>query len=179
MRAKMDPASTPQSTILEFIPVGAPFVFDEVEVEFDESDTDEAFELEEEFEPLLTGEREDAKSAVGRLDTVFHVSPDSDVVVLGLYANDLTIPSWPSMTIELVLAAKLAPRSTTGGAESVWVVLETTLTTYVPEKSSGMKANWVWTPWPLGWKMETALPCMVGKEAGLNACGVGCMKESI
>jgi len=49
----------------------------------------------------------------------------------------------------------------------------------VAEASSGMKANSVWTPFPSGWKMETAFPCTVGKDAGLYICGVGCMKETI
>jgi len=36
----------------------------------------------------------------------------------------------------------------------------------VEEKEVGMKANSVWTPWPVGLKMLTALPEVVGKEAG-------------
>jgi len=124
MRAKMDPTSAPQGTIPEFKPIDVPLVFDEVELEFEESDT-VTFEFEFElFTPLLTGE--DVKSTVGSLDTVFHVPPD--VVVLGSYANDLTTPSLPSIRIAFVLAVKLAPRST-GGAERVLVVLEMTLRT--------------------------------------------------
>jgi len=107
-----------------FTPIRAPLVCDELK--FEGLGPDEEFELET-FAPLLTGKREDVKSTVGSLDTVVHVP--LELVVLGLYANDLTTPSLPSMTIELVLAAKLAPRSTTGGGARILVVLEMTLTT--------------------------------------------------
>jgi len=145
MRAKVDPTSTPQIIILGSMHIGAPLVCDELELEFEEPEPDPDQEVElVAFAPLLTGKRADVKSTAGSLDTVLHVPPD--VVVLGLYANDLTTPSLPSMTIEFALAAKLAPRSTLGGAVRVLVVLETTLTIWVPEKSSGMNANSVWTP---------------------------------
>lgn len=173
MRNNVDPTSMAH---MGFMLAGAPPVCDELDLEFEDSadPNEEPVELVE-FAPLLTGKREEVKSTVGSLDTVVQVPPDS--VVLGSYAKDLTTPSLPSMTIEFVLAAKHAPGSTLGGAVKVLVVLETTLMIKVAEKSSGTKANSVWTPRPCGWKMETALPCIVGKEAGLYACGVGCIKE--
>jgi len=161
MRAKVEPTSTPQVINPEVIPIGAPLVCEELE--FEASPKVEFAPLltgvELEFVPLLTLAGD--KSRVGSLETVSHVPPD---VAVGSYARNLTTPSLPSMTIESVLAVKMALRSL-GGAVRDLVVLETTLTMYVHEKSSGMKANSVWTP--SGWKRETALPCMAGKAGFL------------
>ena len=69
----------------------------------------------------------EAKLTVGSFDMVCHVPPE--VVVIRSYTSALTMPSLPSMTIELELTAKLAERSTLGGAVRVFVVLLTTFMT--------------------------------------------------
>lgn len=83
MRAKMDPKSTPQVMVLVGMLIGEPLVFDVPTLEFEEPEPDPEALLVAlvTFAPLLTGEREDLKSAVGSFDTLVHDPPD--VVELG------------------------------------------------------------------------------------------------